>query len=182
MATVIPIDDVRRSPTVALFQGRDRAPVSIFMLEYQRGQGPALHLHPYPETFVVETGTAVFTAGDDELTVTGGNIVVVPAETPHGFKCAGDDTLRVVSVHPSPSVIQTNLVAPEHRVVFDFEADFSNGGGIQGQDFRLDIHGNDISDKELAEAIVNDMRLLMVSEVRILKKEIVEEPHARTAA
>jgi quercetin dioxygenase-like cupin family protein len=109
MATVIPIDDVRRSPTSALFQGRDEIPVSVFVLEYQRGQGPDLHFHPYPEAFVVQTGTAVFTAGDEELTVTGGHIVVVPAETPHGFKGAGDDTLRVVSVHPSPTVQQTNL-------------------------------------------------------------------------
>ena len=38
-----------------------------------------------------------------------GHIVVVPAETPHGFKGAGDDTLRVVSVHPNPRVEQTDL-------------------------------------------------------------------------
>jgi arylformamidase len=31
------------------------------------------------------------------------------------------------------------------RVKFDFEIDFTNGGGIQGQDFRLDIEGDDIS-------------------------------------
>jgi quercetin dioxygenase-like cupin family protein len=109
MATVTPIDELRRSPTACLFQGRDQAPVSIFVTEYQRGQGPDLHLHPYPEVFVVETGTARFTAGDEELVVEGGNIVVVPAETPHGFKGHGDDTLRVVSVHPSPTVQQTDL-------------------------------------------------------------------------
>jgi mannose-6-phosphate isomerase-like protein (cupin superfamily) len=109
MATVIPIEDLRRSPTAALFEGRDQSPVSIFVTQYQRGQGPALHLHPYPEVFVVETGTAVFTAGEDELTVAGGHIVVVPAHTPHGFKNAGDDTLRVVSVHASPRVVQTDL-------------------------------------------------------------------------
>jgi len=179
MAFVIPIDEVRRSERAALFQGRDHAPVSIFVLTYQRGQGPDLHLHPYPEVFVVQEGTAVFTAGAEQLTVSGGHIVVVPPETPHGFKGAGDDTLRVVSVHPSPSVIQTNLEGPDYRAVFDFEAEFENGGGIQGQDFRLDIHGGDISDEELAEAIVHDMRLLLVKEVRILKKEIVEEPHKR---
>jgi quercetin dioxygenase-like cupin family protein len=179
MAFVIPIDEVRRSERAALFQGRDHAPVSIFVLTYQRDQGPDLHLHPYPEVFVVQEGTALFTAGDERLTVTGGHIVVVPPDTPHGFKGAGDDTLRVVSVHPSPSVIQTNLEGPDHRVVFDFEAEFENGGGIQGQDFRLDIHGSDISDEELAEAIVHDMRLLLVKEVRILKKKIVEEPHKR---
>ena len=63
------------------------------------------------------------------------------------------------------------------RVVFDFEIDFTNGGGIQGQDFRLDIAGDDISDRELAAYIVKDMRLLMVSEVRILNKRIITEPH-----
>ena len=59
--------------------------------------------------FVVQTGTATFTVGDDELVVTGGHIVVVPAQTPHGFEGAGDDTLRVVSVHPSGTVEQTDL-------------------------------------------------------------------------
>jgi mannose-6-phosphate isomerase-like protein (cupin superfamily) len=109
MATVIPIEDLRRSPTAALFEGGEHSPISIFMTKYERGQGPALHLHPYPEVFVVETGTAVFTAGEDELTVAGGHIVIVPADTPHGFKNPGDETLRVVSVHPSPTVQQTNL-------------------------------------------------------------------------
>ncbi len=109
MATVTPIDDLRRSPTAALFQGGDAVPVSIFVTRYERGQGPDLHLHPYPEVFVVETGTAVFTAGDEKLTVGAGNIVTVPGQTPHGFKCAGDDVLRVVSVHPSPTVKQTDL-------------------------------------------------------------------------
>jgi quercetin dioxygenase-like cupin family protein len=109
VATVIPIDDLRRSATAALFQGRDQVPISIFVTEYPRGQGPQLHLHPYPEVFVVQTGTATFTVGDDELTVAAGNIVVVPEQTPHGFKGAGDDTLRVVSVHPNGTVEQTDL-------------------------------------------------------------------------
>jgi len=67
------------------------------------------------------------------------------------------------------------------RLCFDFEIDFSNGGGIQGQGFRLDIAGDDITDKALADYIVRDMRLLMVGEVRILNKEIIEEPHKRPA-
>ncbi len=65
------------------------------------------------------------------------------------------------------------------RVQFDFEIDFSNGGGLQGQEFRLDLHGEDISDEELAKYIVEDMRLLMVGEVRILNKKIIEEKHKR---
>ena len=67
----------------------------------------------------------------------------------------------------------------DKRVVFDFEIDFSNGGGLQGQGFRLDIEGEDISDEDLANYIVEDMRLLMVGEVRILNKAIIEEAHKR---
>lgn len=67
----------------------------------------------------------------------------------------------------------------DKRVQFDFEIDFSNGGGLQGQEFRLDLHGDDISDEELAKYIVEDMRLLMVGEVRILNKKIIEEKHKR---
>ena len=67
----------------------------------------------------------------------------------------------------------------DHRVQFDFEIDFSNGGGIQGQGFRLDIDGDDIGDDELAAYIVRDLRLLMVGEVRILAKTIIQEPHKR---
>lgn len=109
-ASVIPIDELRVSATAALFEsGRDDLPVSIFVTEHARGQGPVLHVHPYPEVFVVQTGTARFTAGGEEVVVAAGNIVVVPAHTPHAFRCDADDTLRVVSVHPSPTVQQTNL-------------------------------------------------------------------------
>ena len=69
----------------------------------------------------------------------------------------------------------------QKRVVFDFEVDFSNGGGLQGQQFRLDIEGDDISDTALADHLVSDLRLLMVGEVRILDKRIIEEAHKRTA-
>jgi hypothetical protein len=69
----------------------------------------------------------------------------------------------------------------QKRVVFDFEVDFSNGGGLQGQEFRLDIEGDEISDAELADYIVNDMRLLMVGAVRIRNKRIIEEAHKRIA-
>jgi hypothetical protein len=68
----------------------------------------------------------------------------------------------------------------QKRVVFDFEIDFSNGGGLQGQGFRLDIEGGDISDAELSDYLVSDMRLLMVGAVRIRSKRIIEEAHKRT--
>ncbi len=67
----------------------------------------------------------------------------------------------------------------QKRVKFDFEIEFTNGGGIQGQDFRLDIDGDDITDKALADHIVSDMRLLMVGRTRILNKVVFAEPHKR---
>jgi mannose-6-phosphate isomerase-like protein (cupin superfamily) len=109
VARVIPMEELRRSAMSALFEGGDDAPISTFVTDFPRGRGPDLHVHPYPEVLLVETGTAIFTVGDESFTVTGDHVVVVPAQTPHNFKGAGDDTLRVVSVQPSPTVIQTDL-------------------------------------------------------------------------
>jgi arylformamidase len=67
----------------------------------------------------------------------------------------------------------------ERRVRFDFEVELLNGGGVQGQEFRLDIEGDEIDDEALADAIVRDLRLRMVGPVRIMRKEIIEERHER---
>jgi kynurenine formamidase len=67
----------------------------------------------------------------------------------------------------------------QKRVVFDFDLQFTNGGGIQGQDFRLDIEGDDIDDAALVDYIVRDLRLLMVGPARILNKKIIVEAHKR---
>jgi quercetin dioxygenase-like cupin family protein len=106
---VIPVDDVRYTPAVAVFEGHGDAPVSVYVTEFERGEGTPLHLHPYPEVFLVERNTALFTAGEEELTVTEGNFIIVPAETPHRYVGGSDDPVRVLSVHPSPEVVQTNL-------------------------------------------------------------------------
>ena len=109
MARVIPVEDVRYTPAVALFEGHDDTPVSFYVTEFERGDGTPLHFHPYPEVFLVEENAALFTVGDEELTVTAGNFVVVPADTPHRYVGASDEPVRVVSVHPSGKVEQTNL-------------------------------------------------------------------------
>jgi arylformamidase len=65
----------------------------------------------------------------------------------------------------------------DKRVVFEVE--FANGGGVQGQGFRLDIDGDEIDEHALAAYVIRDLRLLMVANARILHKRIVEEPHKR---
>jgi arylformamidase len=67
----------------------------------------------------------------------------------------------------------------DKRVDFDFEIYFTNGGSIRGEGFRLDISGDDIADKDLVDYLVDDMRLLMVGEARILNKKIIIEKHKR---
>ncbi len=67
----------------------------------------------------------------------------------------------------------------DHRVAFDFEIGFTNGGGLQGQDFRLDVPGPDVTDEWVGEALVRDLRLLMVDDVRIVNRRIIREPHKR---
>jgi quercetin dioxygenase-like cupin family protein len=109
MVQVISVEDVRYTPAVAVLECGDDAPISFYVTEFGRGEGPPLHLHPYPEVFLVESNTAVFTAGDEELTVSEGHYVVVPANTPHRYVGASDSPVRVVSVQPSGKVEQTNL-------------------------------------------------------------------------
>lgn len=67
----------------------------------------------------------------------------------------------------------------EKRVQFDFAVTFANGGGLRGEGFRLDIPGDDITDDELGDYVIRDLRLLMVQSIQIANKQIIAEPHKR---
>ena len=111
MALLLDLADMRRSPTAWLFQGgaHGGAPVSFFVTHTPPGRGPGLHVHPYAEVFLVQEGTATFHVDGEEYPVDAGHVVIVPARALHGFKNRGDDELAVVSVHPYPHVVQTDL-------------------------------------------------------------------------
>lgn len=68
----------------------------------------------------------------------------------------------------------------QRTVQFDFDIEFANGGSLRGEDFRLDIDGAEIDDRSLADSIVSDLHLLMVSEVVNSKKRYINEPDKRT--
>ncbi|MFG1887340.1 cyclase family protein [Micromonospora sp. NPDC049051] len=63
------------------------------------------------------------------------------------------------------------------RAQFDAEVTFANGGGLRTDGFRLDIPGTDITDDDLAALFVRHLGLLMVAEVRITNRTLVQEPH-----
>ncbi|QIP11660.1 cyclase family protein [Spirosoma aureum] len=69
----------------------------------------------------------------------------------------------------------------QKRVKFDFELYFTNGGSLKGEDFRLDLEGEDISEQALIDYIIADLCLLMVGKAKILNKEILTEAHKRAS-
>ena len=73
------------------------------------GRTVELHVHPYPETFVLLEGRARWTAGEETVELDAGNLLVVPPNTPHGFRNTGEHPLLVVSIHESGTLEQTFL-------------------------------------------------------------------------
>ncbi|PRX51487.1 mannose-6-phosphate isomerase-like protein (cupin superfamily) [Prauserella shujinwangii] len=63
------------------------------------GSGPRLHRHPYRETFVIQRGRALFTIGDEQREGRAGDVLVVPAGTPHRFRVLGPGTYEAVHIH-----------------------------------------------------------------------------------
>jgi mannose-6-phosphate isomerase-like protein (cupin superfamily) len=63
------------------------------------GAGPRLHQHPYGETFIIRRGSARFTVGDEILVGSGGQVLVVPAFTPHKFEVLGGGVFESIHIH-----------------------------------------------------------------------------------
>jgi mannose-6-phosphate isomerase-like protein (cupin superfamily) len=105
------LDELRFSPTAALFEGAARAgiDISIFVVRTPPGRAVELHVHPYSETFLLLEGHGRWTAGDVVTEMQPERILVVPPNTPHGFRNIGDIPLLVVSVHESGKLEQTFL-------------------------------------------------------------------------
>src|SRR5262245_65949449 len=88
---VIKVEDLPGGENASTFHGHTHgAQVSFFLSHNRQGTGPDLHKHPYEETFIVQEGDVLFTLGDTEIEATAGDIIVVPAETPHKFVSRGE--------------------------------------------------------------------------------------------
>jgi mannose-6-phosphate isomerase-like protein (cupin superfamily) len=111
MHTTIRAGELQPSPGGTItFEGEPfGSGVSFFHVNNQPGEGPDLHRHPYPETWILRSGKARFTADGEELEAGPGDIMVVGANTPHKFKNAGDERLEIICIHASPRIIQENL-------------------------------------------------------------------------
>lgn len=96
--TDLPLDKITRD-----FVGKDQGGIGFTFLVVNAGpgEGPALHTHPYAEVLIVLEGTARATVGDEVLEVSGGDIVVIPPDTVHGFTNIGTGRLRQIDIHDS---------------------------------------------------------------------------------
>ncbi|MDR5699664.1 cupin domain-containing protein [Agromyces aerolatus] len=89
------------------FQGRDHgADISYFYVDAAPGEGPALHRHPYSETWVVLEGEATFTIGEAEVIGSAGDTATVGTGVWHAFKATGAERLRILCIHASDMIIQ----------------------------------------------------------------------------
>ena len=75
------------------------------------GEGPTLHVHPYDEIFTITEGRARFTVGDKTIDAAAGDVVLGPANIPHGYQNLGPGRLDSLDIHLSPEWIQYNLAS-----------------------------------------------------------------------
>jgi mannose-6-phosphate isomerase-like protein (cupin superfamily) len=112
-------DVIDEGPTAALFEGKRRAgiDISVFVVRTPPGPRRRLHTHPYSETFVLLEGNGRWTAGETVVEMHPDQMLVVPPNTPHGFRNIGDVPLLTVSIHESGELDQTFLgvIRPDAR-------------------------------------------------------------------
>lgn len=88
--------------------GEDGHPLFTGVQTCQPGYATPLHWHPYVESlFVLEGSLEAWTEGREDAPVRlgPGDMIVLPAGTPHVFRNPGDTVLRILGIHASPSRI-----------------------------------------------------------------------------
>lgn len=85
----------------------------IFYATHDVGKGPVWHVHPYDEIFILRTGRALFTIGDEKIEAEAGDILMGPAHVPHKYKSLGPGLLESIDIHLSDKFVQTDLDDPE---------------------------------------------------------------------
>jgi mannose-6-phosphate isomerase-like protein (cupin superfamily) len=105
--TVLDRDALPRAGHTYEFEGfrHEGTSVSFIWVDMPPGRGVRLHKHPYQEIFIVEEGSASYAVGGATLEAHAGQIILIPADTPHKFVNTGDGPLRQVDIHVSRQFI-----------------------------------------------------------------------------
>ena len=79
--------------------------VSFIWVDMPPGGKIRLHKHPYKEIFIIQEGVSTFTVGSETLEAHAGQVIIVPAETPHKFTNLSDQRLKQVDIHVNKEFI-----------------------------------------------------------------------------
>jgi mannose-6-phosphate isomerase-like protein (cupin superfamily) len=83
----------------------DDTNISFIWVDFAPGDRVRLHQHPYKEIFIILEGSSTFTIGSTRLEVQAGQIVVAPADVPHGFINSGKGRLKQIDIHLSRTFV-----------------------------------------------------------------------------
>ena len=78
------------------------AQLCMFEQWCEPGQGAPTHLHAVEEVLCVRDGRADVWIDDRHVTLTGGQLIIVPAGRKHGFSNSGTTTLHIESTLAAP--------------------------------------------------------------------------------
>jgi len=92
--------------------GEDGLPVFTGVQTCLPGYATPLHWHPYVECLFVLEGTmeAWLEGQEDQPTrLNAGDMIALPACTPHVFRNGGESVLRIIGIHASPTRIVNRI-------------------------------------------------------------------------
>ena len=99
-------------------------PVRTGIQTSQPGYVAPVHSHPYMEILHILDGVAeawVDGREDQKVTLRKGDTIAIPPEVSHSFRVVGDEVLRLLGTHASPT-----------RIV-----NYKDGGASDGQGYRV---------------------------------------------
>ena len=101
-AHIVKAADLPRSGGACRFEGGAYgADLSFFLVDSEPGQGPEPHVHPYGEVLIVRRGNVQLSVNGTTVAAEAGDIIVVEAETAHGFVNLGPNPLEMITIHAS---------------------------------------------------------------------------------
>ena len=100
-------DDLPRDGNTYEFEGfqHQDTEVSFIWVDMPPGGSVRLHKHPYKEILIIQEGVSTFTVGSETLEARAGQVIIVPAETPHKFMNSSDKRLKQVDIHVNKEFI-----------------------------------------------------------------------------
>jgi mannose-6-phosphate isomerase-like protein (cupin superfamily) len=105
--TVLNRDELPRDGNTYEFEGfqYQNTEVSFIWVHMPPSGTIRLHKHPYKEIFIIQEGVSTFTVGSETLEAHAGQVIIVPAETPHKFANLSNQPLKQIDIHVNKEFI-----------------------------------------------------------------------------